>query len=187
MKKCSGDVLGHLVHSTREWSMMALSFSRKASSASFKHNWLGAFGPKYPRFPPVLLGAISGYIYLYIYFFYQLFFLGNAENISHISVKVISFRNDTDSQKVYFMTPFLDFLCDPQGELTLWPPPVLPNGQYSHHLRVRQKLWSLWVPSQLKNQISNGRAWLNSLGTQNYFIHLIFWTRCTSERDCIRR
>ena len=111
------------------------------------------------------------YIYIFFFFFYQSFFLGNAENISHISVKVISFRNDTDSQKIYFMTSFLDFLCDPQGELTLWPPPVLPNGEYSHHLRVRQKSWSLWVPSQLKNQISNGCAWLNSLGTQNYFIH----------------
>ena len=132
MKKCLGDALGHLVHSAREWPMMALSFSKKASSASFKHNWLGAFGLKYHHFPPVLLGAISGLkIYIYIYSPHQLFFSGYSENISHISVKVISFRNDIDSQKIHFMTSFLNFLCDSRGELTLWPPPILSNGEYS--------------------------------------------------------
>lgn len=58
-------------------------------------------------------------------FLYQWFFLGNAVSIAHISVKVLSLKNDTDSYKIYIKTSFVDFLPNFIGELSLWPPSIL--------------------------------------------------------------
>ena len=136
--------------------MMALSFSKGSLKCLFKHNWLGAFGLEYHCFPTVLLGGKLRFKDLYIYvFFYQLFFLGNAENIAQISVTVISFRNDSDSQEIYFMTFSLNFLHDFRRELTLWPPPVLSNGEHSHQLHSQTAISILWVQSPHEKHICN--------------------------------